>query len=118
LEKGRVVIFAAGTGSPFFTTDTAASLRGIEIGADIVLKATKVDGVYSADPMKDKDAVLYSHLSYDEVLVKSLNVMDATSIALCRDHSMPVRVFNMNKPGSLMRIMFGEDEGTLVDKGE
>jgi uridylate kinase len=118
LEKGRVVIFAAGTGSPFFTTDTAASLRGIEIGADIVLKATKVDGVYSADPMKDKDAVLYSHLTYDEVLVKSLNVMDATSIALCRDHSMPVRVFNMNKPGSLMRIMFGEDEGTLVDKGE
>ena len=118
LEKGRVVIFAAGTGSPFFTTDTAASLRGIEIGADVVLKATKVDGVYSADPMKDKDAVFYSRLSYDEVLVKNLNVMDATSIALCRDHSMPVRVFNMNKPGSLMRIMFGEEEGTLVDKGE
>ena len=118
LEKGRVVIFAAGTGSPFFTTDTAASLRGIEIGADLVLKATKVDGVYSADPMKDKDAVLYSRLTYDEVLVKNLNVMDATSIALCRDHSMPVRVFNMNKTGSLMRIMFGEDEGTLVDKGE
>lgn len=118
LEKGRVVIFAAGTGSPFFTTDTAASLRGIEIGADVVLKATKVDGVYSADPMKDKDAVLYSRLTYDEVLVKNLNVMDATSIALCRDHSMPVRVYNMNKPGTLMRIMFGEDEGTLVDKGE
>ncbi|KPJ94679.1 MAG: uridylate kinase [Gammaproteobacteria bacterium SG8_11] len=118
LEKGRVVIFAAGTGSPFFTTDTAASLRGIEIGADVVLKATKVDGVYSADPMKDKDAVFYSHLSYDEVLVKNLNVMDATSIALCRDHSMPVRVFNMNKQGSLMRIIFGEEEGTLVDKGE
>ena len=118
LEKGRVVIFAAGTGSPFFTTDTAASLRGIEIGADVVLKATKVDGVYSADPMKDKDAVFYSRLSYDEVLVKNLNVMDATSIALCRDHSMPVRVFNMNKLGSLMRIMFGEEEGTLVDKGE
>jgi uridylate kinase len=118
LEKGRVVIFAAGTGSPFFTTDTAASLRGIEIGADVVLKATKVDGVYSADPMVDKDAVRYSHLSYDEVLVKSLNVMDATSIALCRDYGMPVRVFNMNKSGSLMRIMFGGDEGTLVDKGE
>ena len=118
LEKGRVVIFAAGTGSPFFTTDTAASLRGIEIGADVVIKATKVDGVYSADPMKDKDAVRYSRLTYDEVLVKSLNVMDATSIALCRDHSMPVRVFNMNKSGSLLRIMFGQDEGTLVDKGE
>jgi len=118
LEKGRVVIFAAGTGSPFFTTDTAASLRGIEIGADVVLKATKVDGVYSADPMKDKNAVRYSRLSYDEVLVKNLNVMDATSIALCRDYGMPVRVFNMNKSGSLKRIMFGEDEGTLVDKGE
>lgn len=118
LEKGRVVIFAAGTGSPFFTTDTAASLRGIEIGADVVLKATKVDGVYSADPMKDKDAVRYSHLTYDEVLVKNLNVMDATSIALCRDYGMPVRVFNMNKPGSLVRIMYGDDEGTIVDKGE
>jgi uridylate kinase len=118
LEKGRVVIFAAGTGSPFFTTDTAASLRGIEIGADVVIKATKVDGVYSADPMKDKDAVRYSHLTYDEVLVRNLNVMDATSITLCRDRSMPVRVFNMNKSGSLMRIMYGEDEGTLVDKGE
>jgi uridylate kinase len=118
LEKGRVVIFAAGTGSPFFTTDTAASLRGIEIGADVVLKATKVDGVYSADPMIEKDAIRYSRLTYDEVLVKNLNVMDATSIALCRDYGMPVRVFNMNKSGSLMRIMYGEDEGTLVDKGE
>jgi uridylate kinase len=117
LEKNRVVIFAAGTGSPFFTTDTAASLRGIEIGADVVLKATKVDGVYSADPMKDPNAERYSHLTYDEVLVKNLNVMDATSIALCRDYGMPVRVFNMNKSGSLMRIMQGEDEGTLVDKG-
>ncbi len=114
LEKGRVVIFAAGTGSPFFTTDSAASLRGIEIGAELVLKATKVDGVYSADPMKDKDAVRYSELSYDEVLAKNLAVMDATAIALCRDQSMPVRVFNMNKPGALMRIMAGEDEGTLV----
>lgn len=118
LEKGRVIIFAAGTGSPFFTTDTAASLRGIEIGADVVLKATKVDGVYSADPMKDKNAERYSSLTYDEVLVKNLNVMDATSIALCRDYNMPVRVFNMNKAGSLMRIMHGEDEGTLVEKGE
>ena len=114
LEKGRVVIFAAGTGSPFFTTDSAASLRGIEIGADLVLKATKVDGVYSSDPMKDKDAVRYTELGYDEVLAKKLGVMDATAIALCRDQSMPVRVFNMNKKGALMRIIQGEDEGTLV----
>ncbi|WP_455197738.1 UMP kinase [Kaarinaea lacus] len=117
LEKGRVTIFAAGTGSPFFTTDSAASLRGIEINADVVLKATKVDGVYSADPMKEKDAVLYSRLTYDEVLMKKLNVMDATAIALCRDYSMPVRVFNMNKDGSLMRIMLGEEEGTIVERG-
>ena len=114
LEKGRVVIFAAGTGSPFFTTDSAASLRGVEINADIVLKATKVDGVYSSDPMKDKKAVRYTELSYDEVLAKNLGVMDATAIALCRDQSMPVRVFNMNKKGALMRIIQGEDEGTLV----
>jgi uridylate kinase len=117
LEKGRVTIFAAGTGSPFFTTDSAASLRGIEINADVVLKATKVDGVYSADPMKDKNAVFYSRLTYDEVLMKKLNVMDATAIALCRDYNMPVRVFNMNKEGSLMRIMRGENEGTLVERG-
>jgi uridylate kinase len=109
-----VVIFAAGTGNPFFTTDSAASLRGIEIGADLVLKATKVDGVYSSDPMKDKDAVRYKELGYDEVLAKNLGVMDATAIALCRDQSMPVRVFNMNKKGALMRIIQGEDEGTLV----
>jgi uridylate kinase len=114
LEKGRVVIFAAGTGSPFFTTDSAASLRGIEIGADLVLKATKVDGVYSSDPLKDKDAVRYTELGYDEVLAKKLGVMDATAIALCRDQSMPVRVFNMNKKGALMRIIQGENEGTLV----
>ena len=114
LEKGRVVIFAAGTGNPFFTTDSAASLRGIEIGADLVLKATKVDGVYSSDPMKDKDAVRYTELGYDEVLAKNLGVMDATAIALCRDQCMPVRVFNMNKEGALMRIIQGEDEGTLV----
>ena len=117
LEKGRVTIFAAGTGSPFFTTDSAASLRGIEINADVVLKATKVDGVYSADPMIEKDAVRYTRLTYDEVLMKKLNVMDATAIALCRDYNMPVRVFNMNKPGSLMRIMHGEDEGTIVERG-
>jgi len=114
LEKGRVVIFAAGTGSPFFTTDSAASLRGIEIGADLVLKATKVDGVYSSDPMKDKDAVRYTELGYDEEHDKKLGVMDATAIALWRDQSMPVRVFNMNKEGALMRIIQGEDEGTLV----
>ena len=116
LEKGRVTIFAAGTGSPFFTTDSAASLRGIEINADVVMKATKVDGVYSDDPMKNKDAVKYDRLSYDEVLMKKLNVMDATAIALCRDYNMPVRVFNMNSPGSLMRAMYGEDEGTIVQK--
>lgn len=114
LEKGRVVIFAAGTGNPFFTTDSAASLRGIEIDADVVLKATKVDGVYSDDPMKNKDAKRYSKLSYDDVLARNLGVMDATAIALCRDQSMPVRVFNMNKQGALMRIIRGEDEGTLV----
>ena len=114
LEKGRVVIFAAGTGSPFFTTDSAASLRGIEIDAQLVLKATKVDGVYSADPAKDKNATLYTQLGYDEVLERKLGVMDATAIALCRDQKMPVRVFNMNKAGALMRIMQGEQEGTLV----
>jgi uridylate kinase len=114
LEKGRVVIFAAGTGSPFFTTDSAASLRGIEIDADLVIKATKVDGVYSSDPVKNKDAVRYAELGYDEVLAKKLGVMDATAIALCRDQSMPVRVFNMSKEGALMRIIQGEDEGTLV----
>lgn len=117
LEKGRVTIFAAGTGSPFFTTDSAASLRGIEINADVVLKATKVDGVYSSDPMIDKDAVRYDRLSYDEVLMKKLNVMDATAIALCRDYNMPVRVFSMNNPGSLMRAMYSEDEGTIVERG-
>lgn len=116
LEKNRVTIFAAGTGSPFFTTDSAASLRGIEINADVVLKATKVDGVYSADPEKDKDAVKYDRLSYDEVLMKKLNVMDATAIALCRDYNMPVRVFNMNSPGALKRAMYTEDEGTIVEK--
>jgi len=115
LEKGRVVIFAAGTGSPFFTTDSAASLRGIEINAQLVLKATKVDGVYSADPARDENAELYTHLGYDEVLERKLGVMDATAIALCRDQGMPVRVFNMNKPGALMAIMRGEQEGTLVD---
>ncbi len=114
LEKGRVVIFAAGTGNPFFTTDSAASLRGIEIEADVVIKATKVDGVYSADPVKDPDAVLYHNLSYDEVLEKKLNVMDATAIVLCRDHKMPIRVYNMTKLGALDKVINGEQEGTLV----
>lgn len=115
LEKGRVVIFACGTGNPFFTTDTAASLRGIEIGAELVLKATKVDGVYSADPVKDASAVRYERLSYDEVLAKRLEVMDTTAIVLCRDHAMPLRVFNMTRPGALMNIMQGHAEGTQVE---
>lgn len=118
LEKGRVVIMAAGTGNPFFTTDSAATLRGIEINADLVLKATKVDGVYSADPMKDAAATRYSRLTYDEVLERQLGVMDLTAIVLCRDHNMPLRVFNMNKSGALLSIMRGEDEGTLVERGE
>jgi uridylate kinase len=118
LEKGRVVIMAAGTGNPFFTTDSAATLRGIEINADLVLKATKVDGVYSADPVKDPSATRYARLTYDEVLERQLGVMDLTAIVLCRDHNMPLRVFNMNEPGALMRIMRGEDEGTLVERGD
>jgi len=115
LEKGRVVIFAAGTGNPFFTTDSAASLRAIEIGAQLLLKATKVDGVYSADPMKHPDAVRYERMTYDEVLERKLMVMDITAIVLCRDHKMPLRVFDMNKPGALRCIVMGEDEGTLVE---
>jgi len=115
LEKGRVVIFAAGTGNPFFTTDTAASLRGVEVDVDLVIKATKVDGVYSADPNKDKDAVRYDRLSYDEVINNKLEVMDTTAIVLCRDNKLPIRVFNMNKKGALMNIVKGMDEGTLVE---
>jgi uridylate kinase len=118
LEAGCVLIFAAGTGSPFFTTDTAASLRGLEIGADLVLKATKVDGVYDRDPMKHKDAVRYERVSYDEALAKRLGVMDATALALCREQNLPLRVFNINKPGSLLRIVLGENEGTLVQRGD
>lgn len=114
LEKGRVVIFAAGTGNPFFTTDSAASLRSIEIGAELVLKATKVDGVYSADPMKDKTAIRYDKLSYDEVIEQKLGVMDTTAIVLCRDYGMPLRIFDINEPGALMKIVMGEDKGTLV----
>ena len=118
LEKGRVVILAAGTGNPFFTTDSAATLRGIELNAELVMKATKVDGVYSADPMKDPTAKRYSRLTFDEVLDKKLGVMDLTAIVLCRDHNMPLKVFDMNKPGALMRVMQGEDEGTLVERGD
>ena len=114
LTRGEVVIFAAGTGNPFFTTDSAAVLRGIEVDADLVLKATKVDGVYSADPMRDPDAVKYDYLSYDEVLDKKLEVMDLTAICLCRDHNMPLRVFAMEQQGALLNIVVGGEEGTLV----
>lgn len=114
LELGEVVIFSAGTGNPFFTTDSAACLRGIEVGAELVLKATKVDGVYSADPMKDPKATKYDQLSYDEVLQKKLGVMDLTAIVLCQDHNMPLRVFAMEKAGALLNIVVGGDEGTLV----
>jgi uridylate kinase len=114
LEKGRVTIFAAGTGNPFFTTDTAASLRAIEIEADLLLKATKVDGIYDADPISNRDARRYERLTYDEVLDQRLNVMDATSIVLCRDHRLPLRVFNLNDPGALVRAASGADVGTLV----
>src|SRR5471032_122543 len=114
LEEGKVVIFAAGTGNPFFTTDTAAALRGSEIGAEVVLKATKVDGVYSADPKKDPSATRYSTISFDEAIGKNLQVMDATAFALCRDQKLPIRVFAINKPGALKRIVQGDDEGTLV----
>ncbi|MCD8505151.1 MAG: UMP kinase [Burkholderiaceae bacterium] len=114
LEEGKVVIFAAGTGNPFFTTDTAAALRGAEIGAEIVLKATKVDGIYSADPNKDPSAQRYSRISFDEVIARRLEVMDATAFALCRDQKLPIRVFSINKPGALARAINGEDEGTLV----
>lgn len=118
LAEGEVLVFAAGTGSPFFTTDTAAALRGIEIGAEIVLKATKVDGIYSADPKKDPTATRYQFLTYDEVIQKNLQVMDMTAFVLCRDHNMPIRVFDMFKDNAVIRIVKGEDEGTLVGLGE
>ena len=114
LEKGRVVIIAGGTGNPFFTTDTAAALRAIEVGADIVLKATKVDGIYSADPKIDEDAQMYESLSYDEVIEGKLGVMDANAIVLCRDQGMPIRVFNVFGSGNLMQIVNGEKVGTIV----
>ena len=114
LEEGKVVIFAAGTGNPFFTTDTAAALRGREIEADIVLKATKVDGVYTADPMKDPTATRYAELTFNEAILKNLKVMDATALALCRDQNMLIKVFSIFKAGALHRVVMGEDEGTLV----
>lgn len=114
LKQGEVVIFSAGTGNPFFTTDSAACLRGIEIDANLVLKATKVDGVYDSDPQLNKDAKRFDTLSYDQVLDMKLEVMDLTAICLCRDHKMPVRVFEMEKPGALLNIIMGSDEGTLV----
>jgi len=118
LEQGKVVVFGAGTGNPFFSTDTAATLRGLEIGADIVLKATKVDGVYDKDPVKHSDARLFECITYAEVLEMQLGVMDAASIALCRDQRLPVRVFNLNRPGALLRAATGEPEGTLVNAGD
>ena len=114
LEKNRVVIFAAGTGNPFFTTDTAASLRAIEINADMVLKATKVDGVYNKDPENHKDAKLYKELSYNQVISKELKVMDTTAIVLCKENGIPLRVFNMLKKGALMSIINGKDTGTII----
>jgi uridylate kinase len=116
LEKGRVVIFAAGTGNPFFTTDSAASLRAIEVEADLLVKATKVDGVYDSDPVKNPAARRYDRLSYDQVLDQRLAVMDATAIVLCRDHGLPLRVVNLNEPGALLRAARGEDVGTLVTR--
>jgi uridylate kinase len=114
LEEGKIVIFAAGTGNPFFTTDTAAALRGMEISAELVLKATKVDGVYNADPKKDKTAVRYKSLTFDEAIVKNLKVMDATALTLCRDQKLPIKVFSIFDTGALKRVVMGSDEGTLV----
>jgi uridylate kinase len=114
LKSGRVVIFSAGTGNPFFTTDSAACLRGIEIEADAVLKATKVDGIYSEDPVKNPDAELYNELTYDEVLDKELKVMDLAAFTLARDHNIPIRVFNMNKAGALKSVIMGHSEGTVI----
>ncbi|MDP6436641.1 MAG: UMP kinase [Gammaproteobacteria bacterium] len=114
LEKGRVTIFGAGMGNPFFTTDTAASLRAIEIGADILVKATKVDGVYTADPEKDPTASRFDTLSFDKVISDRLNVMDTTAVVMCRDNNLPIRIFNLNTPGNLLRLVKGEAVGTLV----
>jgi uridylate kinase len=114
LEKGRIVVFAAGTGNPFFTTDTAASLRAIEVGADVLIKATKVDGVYSADPVRDPTATRYTELTFDQVLTDKLQVMDATSIVMCRENDLPLIVFDLNEPNALVRVVEGEHIGTIV----
>ena len=114
LEEGKVVIFAAGTGNPFFTTDTAAALRGMEMNVDLVLKATKVDGVYTDDPMTHPDAMRYKSLTFDEAIIKNLKVMDATALTLCRDQKLPINVFSIFKPAALKRVVMGEDEGTMV----
>ncbi|MBI3523603.1 MAG: UMP kinase [Betaproteobacteria bacterium] len=114
LEEGKILVFAAGTGNPFFTTDTAAALRGSEIGAEIVLKATKVDGVYTADPVSNPDATRYTRISFDEAINRNLKVMDATALALCRDQRLPINVFSIFKEGALKRVVQGEDEGTMV----
>ena len=116
LEKNRVTLFAAGTGNPFFTTDSAAALRAVEVGAELLLKATKVDGVYSADPKKDPNATRFDRLSYEDVITRNLGVMDTAAIALCRDHGMPLRIYDMTRPGELMRIVRGEPIGTLVTR--
>jgi uridylate kinase len=118
LEKGRVVIFAAGTGNPYFSTDTAAALRALEIGAGIILKATKVDGVYDSDPMVNPNALKLSRLTYIDVLNKGLKVMDATAISLCMDNNLPIVVFSLAKPGNIKRVLAGEDIGTLVQGGQ
>ncbi|MCB1867795.1 MAG: UMP kinase [Gammaproteobacteria bacterium] len=118
LRRGEVVILAAGTGNPYFTTDSAASLRAVEIRAQLMIKATKVNGVYSSDPVSNPDAAFYPRLSYDRVLAEGLQVMDATAIVLCRDNGLPLRIMNINEPGALMRLMQGEPVGSLVDKGE
>ena len=114
LEKGRIVIFGAGTGNPYFTTDTAASLRAVEINADVVMKGTRVDGIYTADPLKDANATRYDEITFDEVYKKNLNVMDMTAFTLCQENNLPIIVFDMNKPGNLMRLVDGEPIGTLV----
>jgi uridylate kinase len=114
MEEGKVVIFAAGTGNPFFTTDTAAALRGAEMGVEIVLKATKVDGIYTSDPKKDPSATRYETITFDEAIIKNLQIMDATAFALCRDRKLPIKVFSILKQGALKRVVMGEVEGTLV----
>jgi uridylate kinase len=118
LEKGRIVIFAGGTGNPFFTTDSAASLRAIEISADLMLKATKVDGVYDSDPLRNPSAKRYSTLTYDKALTSKLGVMDATAMVMCRDYNMPIRVFDMNEPDALVQIIAGKPIGTVVERGD